>query len=193
MKHTKRIVSLITAFILCRYGGFEGRAVSSIAGNVTTKTIKARKTKAKNPPKSILAPMAQRIDKKVHRSYKLQAMSPQNQYLQNIFLKYAKLSSRINQAFYTPPFYIAVTYDEGFISFVELKRVEKMPYSFIGYYHVNNCTFLIDKPMRLLMNPPKGEKKSIEFDHIIYYYTKETYPIDDAGWPIDYYLDKDSI
>ncbi len=185
MRHTRLIVFLITTFILCCHGGFEGKAISSIAGNSTTK--------AKKRPKSLLAPMAQRIDKRVHRSYKLQAMSPRNQYLQNIFLKYAKQSSRINQSFYTPPYYISVTYDEGFISFVELKRVERMPYSFIGYYHVNNCIFLIDRSMYPLMTPPEGEKKSIEFDHIIYYYTKGTFPIDDAGWPIDYHLDKDSI
>lgn len=190
MRHTRLIVFLITTFILCCHGGFEWKAISSIAGNSTTK---AKKAKAKKQPKSILAPMAQRIDKTVHRSYKLQAMSPRNRYLQNIFLNYAKQSSRISQAFYTQPYYISVTYDEGFISFVDLERVEKMPYSFIGYYHVNNCIFLIDKPMYPLMTPPEGEKKSIEFDHIIYYYTKGTFPIDDAGWPIDYHLDKDSI
>lgn len=176
------------AFIICCYGSLKGKSISSLAESSATKT-----TKAKKRPKSILAPMAQRIDKKVHRSYKLQAMSPRNHYLQNIFLKQAKQSSRINQSFYTPPYYISVTYDKVFISFVELERVEKMPYSFIGYYYVNNCIFLIDKSMHSLMTPPEGEKKSIEFDHIIYYYTKGTFPIDDAGWPIDYHLDKDSI
>lgn len=79
------------------------------------------------------------------------------------------------------------------IAFVILKDVTKMPYSFVGYYSLGKSIYLIDKSMQPLMTPPEGEKKLIEFDYIIYYYTEGAVPIDDSGWPSYYSVDKDSI
>lgn len=188
------LLALTCALVYCV--GIEGKITTSDAGIPTSKAkrTKAKKTLPTNKWLSnpAIPKMAERIEKKVHASYKLQPMSPKNQYIRNIFMKDAKECSRLYYGWSTP-YMIAASRTSKSIAFVIVKEVTKMPYHFVGYYSLGECIYLIDKSMQPLMTSPEGEKRALEFDYIIYYYTKGAVPIDDSGWPCYYSIDKDSI
>lgn len=174
---------------LCSYSS--GKVSSSETSNAhTNKSKKQSKNKWLSNP--AIPKMAERIEKKVHASYKLQPMSPKNQYIRNIFMKDAKECSRLYYGWSTP-YMIAASRTSKSIAFVIVKEVTKMPYHFVGYYSLGECIYLIDKSMQPLMTSPEGEKRALEFDYIIHYYTEGAVPIDDSGWPCYYSIDKDSI
>lgn len=175
-----------------------GYSSSNVSSYKTAKTSKPPSNKGKKrsdnkwPSIPAIPKMAEKIEEKVHASYKLQPMTPRNQYIRNIFIKEAKECSRLYYGWSTP-YMIAAIRTSKSIAFVILKVVTKMPCHFVGYYSLGECIYLIDKTMQPLMTPPEGEKRALEFDYIIYHYTEGAFPIDDSGWPCYYTVDKDSI
>ncbi len=174
---------------LCSY------SISNVSSSETS-NMQSNKSKKQSRNKWVSNPaipkMAEKIEKRMHASYKLQAMFPRNQYIRNIFTTDAKECIRLYNGWSTP-YMVAVSRTSKSIAFVILKDVPKMPYCFVGYYNLGECIYLIDKSMQPLMTPPEGEKKAIEFDYVIYHYTDGAVPVDDSGWPTYYRVDKDSI
>ncbi len=156
----------------------------------TTKTVTKQKnanTHTKKKPKSILAPMAQRINKKVHVSYKLHQVSLKNQQLRGIINRISKRQDRGNvyYAVYETPI---VGSENIALQLLELSEVHSFSFEFIGYCQNDKTYFLFDKSMRPYIEAFSDEKGNIEFDVVIYRYTKGTQIIDDGGRPLVFYI-----
>ena len=156
----------------------------------TTKTVTKQRnanTHTKKKPKSILAPMARRIDKKEHASYKLPQVSLKNQQLRGIINRISKEQDRGNvyYAVYEKPI---VGSENIALQLLELSEVHSFSFEFIGYCQNDKVCFLFDKSMRPYIEAFSDEKGNIEFDVVIYRYTKGTQIIDDGGRPLVFYI-----
>lgn len=89
------------SILLCCITLLYGYSSSNISSLTTEKARKVQIQKNKTLPTNkwvsnpAIPKMAERIEKKVHASYTLQAMSPKNQYIQNIFMTDAKECIRL--------------------------------------------------------------------------------------------------
>lgn len=163
----------------------------------TTETATKQKNKRSNTyttkmPKSILAPMARRIDKKVHASYKLPQVSLNNRQVQNIINRMPKdrKGKDVYYAVYETPI---VDSENAALHLLELSEVHSFSFEFIGYCQNDKACFLFDKSMRPYIEAFSDEKGNIEFDIIIYRYTKGTPIIDDGGRPSVFYIKENNV
>jgi len=163
----------------------------------TTETATKQKNKRSNTyttkmPKSILAPMARRIDKKVHASYKLPQVSLNNRQVQNIINRMPKdrKGKDVYYAVYETPI---VDSENTALHLLELSEVHSFSFEFIGYCQNDKACFLFDKSMRPYIEAFSDEKGNIEFDIIIYRYTKGTPIIDDGGRPSVFYIKENNV
>ena len=163
----------------------------------TTETATKQKNKRSNTyttkmPKSILAPMARRIGKKVHASYKLPQVSLNNRQVQNIINRMPKdrKGKDVYYAVYETPI---VDSENTALHLLELSEVHSFSFEFIGYCQNDKACFLFDKSMRPYIEAFSDEKGNIEFDIIIYRYTKGTPIIDDGGRPSVFYIKENNV
>lgn len=163
----------------------------------TTETATKQKNKRSNTyttkmPKSILAPMARRIVKKVHASYKLPQVSLNNRQVQNIINRMPKdrKGKDVYYAVYETPI---VDSENTALHLLELSEVHSFSFEFIGYCQNDKACFLFDKSMRPYIEAISDEKGNIEFDIVIYRYTKGTPIIDDGGRPSVFYIKENNV
>lgn len=157
----------------------------------TTETVTKQKstktnTYTKKKPKSILAPMARRIDKKIHASYKLLQVSLNNRQIQDIINRISK--DQKGKDVYYAMSRGTIDSDGRTIYLLKLSEVHSFSFEFIGYCQNDKACFLFDKSMRPYIEEFSEEKGNIEFDVVIYRYTKGTPIIDDGGRPLVFYI-----
>lgn len=162
----------------------------------TTETATKQKNKKSNTyttkkPKSILAPMARRIDKKVHASYKLPQVSLKNRQVQDIIDRIPK--DRQGKDIYYAVSIGPIDSDGRTIYLLELSEVHSFSFEFIGYCQNDKACFLFDKSMRSYIEAFSDDKGNIEFDVVIYRYTEGTPIIDDGGRPLAFYIKENDV
>lgn len=186
MKLILRQIALVLTFLIIFPAGLSQR-VCAATETATKQKNKKSNTYTKEKPKSILAPMARRIDKKVHASYKLPQVSLNNRQVRNIINRMCK--DRKDKDVYYAVYDVPIVDSENTaLHLLELSEVHSFSFEFIGYCQNDKACFLFDKSMRPYIESFSDEKGNIEFDVIIYRYTKGTPIIDDGGRPSVFYI-----
>lgn len=172
----KALVVLMLSLVCFSVIEVDGRKNYSRGSQIGKTSSKRR---AKVAPQSILAPMAKRINKKVHFSQMLPKAEAKDDCLTSILSKMtAPISGKTH---YYALKYIPIKDSYDVISIVLIAENKSFQYDFIAYQQINkNVYYLFDKSFESVLNIGK-EACRIELDYILYHYTKGTPIIDDSG------------
>lgn len=187
MKRVLSQIALVLTFLIIFLPVELSQRVCATTETATKQKNKRSNTYTTKKPKSILAPMARRIDKKIHASYKLPQVRLNNRQVQNIINRMPK--DRKGKDVYYAVYEIPIVDSENIaLHLLELSEVHSFSFEFIGYCQTDNVCFLFDKSMRPYIEAFSDAKGNIEFDVVIYRYTEGTQIIDDGGRPSVFYI-----